>query len=120
MPPLARLPLPWPPARGGQPCTTARRSRAMPVQVVPNPRYSAAQPIRLSTRGGAKAELPERRRRRMLRLDINGREQEVDADPDTPLLWVLRDTPGPTPTKYRSRIAQPGPRTLHLDPPTPP
>ena len=51
----------------------------------------------------------------MLRLNINGREQDADADPDTPLLWVLRDTLGLTGTKYGCGIAQCGACTVHLD-----
>ena len=51
----------------------------------------------------------------MLRLNINGREQQIEADPDTPLLWVLRDTLGLTGTKYGCGIAQCGACTVHLD-----
>jgi isoquinoline 1-oxidoreductase alpha subunit len=51
----------------------------------------------------------------MLRLTINGRTQEVDVDPDTPLLWVLRDTLGLTGTKFGCGIAQCGACTVHLD-----
>jgi isoquinoline 1-oxidoreductase subunit alpha len=51
----------------------------------------------------------------MLRLTINGRTQEVDADPDTPLLWVLRDTLGLTGTKFGCGIAQCGACTVHVD-----
>ena len=51
----------------------------------------------------------------MLRLTINGRTQEVDVDPDTPLLWVLRDTLGLTGTKFGCGIAQCGACTVHVD-----
>jgi isoquinoline 1-oxidoreductase subunit alpha len=51
----------------------------------------------------------------MVRLNINGREQQVDVDPQTPLLWVLRDTLGLTGTKYACGIAQCGACTVHLD-----
>jgi isoquinoline 1-oxidoreductase alpha subunit len=51
----------------------------------------------------------------MPRLTINGREQQVDVDPDTPLLWVLRDTLGLTGTKYGCGIAQCGACTVHID-----
>ncbi len=51
----------------------------------------------------------------MVRLNVNGREQQVDVDPDTPLLWVLRDTLGLTGTKYGCGIAQCGACTVHLD-----
>ena len=51
----------------------------------------------------------------MLRLTINEHTQEVDVDPDTPLLWVLRDTLGLTGTKYGCGIAQCGACTVHID-----
>ena len=51
----------------------------------------------------------------MLRLNINGREQQVDVAPDTPLLWVLRDTLGLTGTKYGCGIAQCGACTVHVE-----
>ena len=51
----------------------------------------------------------------MPRLTINGREQQVDVDSDTPLLWVLRDTLGLTGTKYGCGIAQCGACTVHID-----
>jgi isoquinoline 1-oxidoreductase subunit alpha len=51
----------------------------------------------------------------MARLTINGKTQEVDVDPDTPLLWVLRDTLGLTGTKYGCGIAQCGACTVHID-----
>jgi isoquinoline 1-oxidoreductase alpha subunit len=50
----------------------------------------------------------------MPRLTINGQTQEVDVDPDTPLLWVLRDTLGLTGTKYGCGIAQCGACTVHI------
>jgi isoquinoline 1-oxidoreductase subunit alpha len=51
----------------------------------------------------------------MTRLTINGKTQDVDIDPDTPLLWVLRDTLGLTGTKYGCGIAQCGACTVHID-----
>ena len=51
----------------------------------------------------------------MLTLDINGKKLETDAEPDTPLLWVLRDSIGLTGTKYGCGIAQCGACTVHLD-----
>ena len=51
----------------------------------------------------------------MPRLTINGHQQQVDVDPDTPLLWVLRDTLGLTGTKYGCGIAQCGACTVHID-----
>ena len=51
----------------------------------------------------------------MTRLAINGKTQDVEVDPDTPLLWVLRDTLGLTGTKYGCGIAQCGACTVHID-----
>ena len=51
----------------------------------------------------------------MSRLIINGHTQEVDVDPDTPLLWVLRDSLGLTGTKFGCGIAQCGACTVHMD-----
>ena len=48
-------------------------------------------------------------------LKINGRTVEVDAEPDTPLLWVLRDDLGLTGTKFGCGIAQCGACTVHVD-----
>jgi len=49
------------------------------------------------------------------KLTINGTEHEVDVEPETPLLWVLRDTVGLTGTKFGCGIAQCGACTVHLD-----
>src|SRR2546422_6816071 len=46
---------------------------------------------------------------------INGAEHEVDAAPDMPLLWVLRDLLGLTGTKFGCGLAQCGACTVHLD-----
>jgi isoquinoline 1-oxidoreductase alpha subunit len=48
-------------------------------------------------------------------LQINGRKYPADVDPDTPLLWVLRDTLGMTGTKYGCGIAQCGACTVHMN-----
>ena len=48
-------------------------------------------------------------------LTVNGQHQSVDADPSTPLLWVLRDHLGMTGTKYGCGIAQCGACTVHID-----
>jgi isoquinoline 1-oxidoreductase subunit alpha len=52
---------------------------------------------------------------RMAKLTINGKTHDVDVEPDTPLLWVVRDTIGLTGTKYGCGIAQCGACTLHID-----
>jgi isoquinoline 1-oxidoreductase subunit alpha len=51
----------------------------------------------------------------MTTLSVNGRSYDVDVEPDTPLLWVLRDTIGLTGTKYGCGIAQCGACTVHID-----
>ena len=51
----------------------------------------------------------------MINLLINGSTQAVDAEPDMPLLWVLRDVLNMTGTKYGCGIAQCGACTVHLD-----
>jgi len=48
-------------------------------------------------------------------LSVNGQSYEVDVEPDTPLLWVLRDTIGLTGAKYGCGIAQCGACTVHID-----
>jgi isoquinoline 1-oxidoreductase alpha subunit len=53
--------------------------------------------------------------RKMIKLDLNGQVREVDAPPDMPLLWVLRDLLGMTGTKFGCGIAQCGACTVHID-----
>ncbi len=48
-------------------------------------------------------------------INVNGRRQEVDVDPDTPVLWVLRDHLNLVGTKYGCGIAQCGACTVHLN-----
>jgi aerobic-type carbon monoxide dehydrogenase small subunit (CoxS/CutS family) len=48
-------------------------------------------------------------------LNINGKKQQVDVDPSTPMLWVLRDHLNLVGTKYGCGIAQCGACTIHLD-----
>jgi isoquinoline 1-oxidoreductase alpha subunit len=51
----------------------------------------------------------------MVSLKINGELRNVDAPPDMPLLWVLRDILGLTGTKFGCGIAQCGACTVHVD-----
>ena len=48
-------------------------------------------------------------------LNVNGRAQAVDVEPDTPLLWALRDTLGLVGTKYGCGLGQCGACTVHID-----
>jgi isoquinoline 1-oxidoreductase subunit alpha len=48
-------------------------------------------------------------------LNINGQTHHIDVDPDTPLLWAIREGAGLTGTKYGCGIAQCGACTVHLD-----
>jgi isoquinoline 1-oxidoreductase alpha subunit len=51
----------------------------------------------------------------MINLNINGKSHQVDVEPDTPLLWVIRDTIGMTGTKFGCGIAQCGACTVHVN-----
>src|SRR5262249_34882018 len=53
------------------------------------------------SRGGGRLDLP-------MELRVNGQQRQVDADPETPLLWVLRDELGLTGTKYGCGLEQCG------------
>lgn len=50
-----------------------------------------------------------------MKITVNGKEREIDVEPDMPLLWVLRDELGMTGTKYGCGIAQCGACTVHVD-----
>jgi isoquinoline 1-oxidoreductase subunit alpha len=51
----------------------------------------------------------------MITLNVNGRDVQADVEPDTPLLWTLRDGLGLTGTKFGCGMAQCGACTVHLD-----
>ena len=51
----------------------------------------------------------------MARFTVNGKAYDIDVDPTTPLLWVLREQIGLTGTKYGCGIAQCGACTVHVD-----
>ena len=51
----------------------------------------------------------------MLSLKVNGKQHSVDVGPETPLLWVLRDTLGLTGTKFGCGMAQCGACTVHVN-----
>ena len=52
---------------------------------------------------------------KVARLTINGKAVNVDVDPQTPLLWVIREQVGLTGTKYGCGVAQCGSCTVHMN-----
>jgi aerobic-type carbon monoxide dehydrogenase small subunit (CoxS/CutS family) len=51
----------------------------------------------------------------MITLNVNGNDHSIDVDPETPLLWALRDAIGLTGTKFGCGVAQCGACTVHID-----
>ncbi len=51
----------------------------------------------------------------MISLTINGQAHNLDVEPDTPLLWAIRENAGLTGTKYGCGVAQCGSCTVHID-----
>jgi len=51
----------------------------------------------------------------MIELKVNGRSYRIDVEPETPLLWAIRENVGLTGTKYGCGIAQCGACTVHVD-----
>ena len=51
----------------------------------------------------------------MARFSLNGQTVDIDVEPDTPLLWAIRENIGLTGTKYGCGIAQCGACTIHID-----
>jgi len=51
----------------------------------------------------------------MIELKVNGRAYSIDAEPETPLLWAIRENVGLTGTKYGCGVAQCGACTVHVD-----
>src|SRR5580704_9540180 len=64
---------------------------------------------------GGNPGCPTNRRRHMIRLTVNGRQHEVDAEPDTPLLYVLRDDLELNGAKFGCGLGQCGACTVMLD-----
>src|SRR5258706_9929198 len=50
-----------------------------------------------------------------MKLNINGRTRDIDAEPDTPLLWAIREQAGLTGTKYGCGVAQCGACSVHIN-----
>ncbi|MGH6928579.1 MAG: (2Fe-2S)-binding protein, partial [Dongiaceae bacterium] len=51
----------------------------------------------------------------MIELKVNGQAHSIDADPEMPLLWALREVVGLTGTKFGCGMAQCGACTVHID-----
>lgn len=51
----------------------------------------------------------------MTTINVNGKQHQIDADPNMPLLWVIRDIIGLTGTKYGCGVAQCGACVVHLN-----
>ena len=51
----------------------------------------------------------------MIEVNVNGRPHRLDVEPETPLLWVLRDTLGLTGTRYGCGISECGACTVHVN-----
>src|SRR3974390_618243 len=51
----------------------------------------------------------------MVKLNINGMPHDVEVEPDTPLLWVIREQVGLTGTKYGCGVAQCGACSVHIN-----
>jgi isoquinoline 1-oxidoreductase alpha subunit len=51
----------------------------------------------------------------MITITVNGQRHDIDADPNMPLLWAIRDIVGLTGTKYGCGVAQCGACTIHLN-----
>src|SRR5271155_4913128 len=81
------------------------RNRDIAVERVRQPRYSVAMPKDHSLAGALA----------MVTITVNDTQHQLDIEPDTPLLWVLRDVVGLTGTKYGCGIAQCGACTVHID-----
>src|SRR5271156_4452681 len=62
-----------------------------------------------------KGRASNRRRAQMITLTVNGTHHDIDLEPDTPLLWALRDAVGLTGTKFGCGIAQCGACTVHIN-----
>jgi isoquinoline 1-oxidoreductase subunit alpha len=62
-----------------------------------------------------RVSIPSRERTLMAKLNINGRVHNVQVEPETPLLWVIREQVGLTGTKYGCGVAQCGACSVHIN-----
>jgi isoquinoline 1-oxidoreductase subunit alpha len=93
----------------------AEGSRRARVGVRPQTALRARARPRAQWRGQAYSSTGHPEAPMAIKLSINGKSVEVDVDPETPLLWVLRDTLGLTGTKYGCGMALCGACTVHVD-----
>ena len=96
-----------------------RTSRLCDFHIRMKPSYAcgprAGRPMGHRRAHGHSNKLAIYGRLRMARFSVNGQSHNIDVDPSTPLLWVLREQVGLTGTKYGCGIAQCGACTVHVD-----
>src|SRR6185369_2987363 len=85
------------------------RMTQLPVEVL------IADSPRAGKREHTAGSLFSREPRMAVVLNVNGRTRNLDIDPNTPLLWAIRDDLGLTGTKYGCGVAQCGACTVHVD-----
>src|SRR5688572_11127646 len=92
-----------------------RRVRTSPARIASR-RPSRSPNSTASCRRGRRPARPARNKDfQMVALTVNGKRHDVDVDPDTPLLWAIRDGIGLTGTKFGCGIAMCGACTVHVD-----
>jgi isoquinoline 1-oxidoreductase subunit alpha len=85
------------------------------AHILEDQEFAAKRHRQTLPRGTASALPDERNNFMQFVLNVNGKAETVDVEPETPLLWVLRDTIGLTGTKYGCGIARCGACTIHVD-----
>jgi aerobic-type carbon monoxide dehydrogenase small subunit (CoxS/CutS family) len=88
------------------------RTRTSPMRL---PRQKASSRVDELSRLLLPHAAADIRKLQMITLHVNGQAHELDVDPDTPLLWAIREQIGLTGTKFGCGIAQCGACTVHLD-----
>src|SRR5262249_41655254 len=96
---------------------------ASPARIAGAPKGRRQRPARYDTFshisgriGGGRPGRPSARERTLMaKLNINGKVRDVQAEPETPLLWVIREQVGLTGTKFGCGIAQCGACSVHIN-----
>src|SRR6267143_6868976 len=101
--------------RNGVPTRESSTRARFAERVKTRGRHSTIQTPRGAPLAAGRNRHLARLRGPMLTLKINGKSHRVDADPDMPLLWVLRDLLGMNGTKFGCGVALCGACTVHLD-----